>query len=76
MNSLSFSQRLALKKTIVSQIFNLSEHLGDFHSDELDIDIELEALKFPERYPMKLQESVVTLHLFCVGIYPLAFLVL
>ncbi len=35
-----------------SQITSV-EKFGDSHWDELDTDIERDALKFPERYPLK-----------------------
>ena len=49
----SFEQYPAFKKATIKQIFGFRERFGDFHWDELDIDIELDALKFPERYPLK-----------------------
>jgi hypothetical protein len=39
----------------LSQIFNFRESFGDFHWDELDVDIEMEALKHPEQYPLVFQ---------------------
>ena len=49
----SFEQYPAFKKATIQQIFKFRERFGDFHWDELDIDIELDALKYPERYPLK-----------------------
>jgi hypothetical protein len=51
----SFEQYPAFKRATIRQIFNFREHFGDFHWEELDIDIELDALKFPERYPLKFE---------------------
>jgi hypothetical protein len=49
----SLEQYPAFKKATIQQIFRFRERFGDFHWDELDIDIELDALKYPERYPLK-----------------------
>jgi hypothetical protein len=51
----SFVQYPAFQKAKVEQIFNFRENFGDFHWDELDIDIELNALKHPEQYPLKFE---------------------
>ncbi|MDI6769283.1 MAG: DUF2442 domain-containing protein [Anaerolineales bacterium] len=48
-----FSLYPAFKNATLNQIYNFRESHGDFHWDELDIDIELDALKFPERYPLQ-----------------------
>jgi hypothetical protein len=48
----SFSRYPAFKKATVNQIYNFRESHAELHWDELDIDIELDALKFPERYPL------------------------
>ncbi|MFZ5902139.1 MAG: DUF2442 domain-containing protein [Chloroflexota bacterium] len=37
----------------LEQIFNFQENDDDFHWPDLDIDIELEALQHPERFPLK-----------------------
>ena len=37
----------------LEKIFNLQENNGDFYWPDLDIDIELEALQHPERFPLK-----------------------
>jgi len=37
----------------LEKIFNFQENDGDFHWPDLDIDIELEALQHPERFPLK-----------------------
>ncbi len=49
----SFEQYPAFKKATIQQIFKFRERFGDSHWDELDTDIERDALKFPERYPLK-----------------------
>ena len=51
----AFEQYPAFQKARVEQIFNFREHFGDFHWEELDIDIELNALKHPEQYPLKFE---------------------
>jgi hypothetical protein len=51
----SFARYPAFYKATIEQIFNFRENYGDFHWDELDIDIELNALKFPEQYPLKFE---------------------
>ncbi len=51
----AFEQYPAFKKATIKQVFNFRESFGDFHWDELDIDIELDSLKFPERYPLKFE---------------------
>jgi hypothetical protein len=51
----SFERYPAFEQATVSQIFNFRESFGDFHWDELDIDIELEAMKHPEHYPLVFQ---------------------
>ena len=51
----AFERYPAFKKATVKQIFNFREHFGDFHWEELDIDIELDALKHPARYPLKFE---------------------
>jgi hypothetical protein len=48
----AFERYPAFRKASVGQIFNFRESLGDFHWDELDIDIEGDAIKHPERYPL------------------------
>ncbi len=50
---ITFEQYPAFRKATVEQIFNFRESFGDLHWDDLDIDIELEALKHPEQYPLK-----------------------
>lgn len=52
---ISFEQYPAFKKATVEQIFDFAEHFGDFCWERLDIDIELEALKHPENYPLKFE---------------------
>ena len=51
----AFSQYPAFAGATVNQIFSFRENFGDFHWDELDIDIELDALKSPEQYPLKFE---------------------
>jgi hypothetical protein len=44
----------AFKSATVEQIFNLKTQApGQLYWPELDIDIEVEALEFPEEYPLK-----------------------
>ena len=40
------------KKATVAQIHSLRRSMGGLHWDELDVDIEIEALKHPEQYPL------------------------
>jgi len=51
-----FDRYPAFEQATVGQIFNFRESFGDFHWDELDIDIELDALKHPEQYPLVFQD--------------------
>ena len=51
----SFERYPAFELATVNQIFNFRESFGDFHWDELDIDIELDALQHPEQYPLIFQ---------------------
>ena len=53
----SFERYPAFAEARVNQIFNFRESFGDFHWDELDIDIELDALKHPENYPLVYQNA-------------------
>jgi hypothetical protein len=52
----SFNRYPGFEHATLAQIFNFRESFGDLHWDELDIDIELDALKHPERYPLVYQE--------------------
>jgi hypothetical protein len=52
---IAFEQYPAFRKATVEQIFKFRERFGDFHWDDLDIDIELDALKRPEQYPLKFE---------------------
>ncbi len=52
---IAFEQYPTFRKATVEQIFNFRESFGDLHWDDLDIDIELEALKHPEQYPLKFE---------------------
>jgi len=52
---ISFKKYPAFKKATVEQIFDFTEHFGDFYWERLDIDIELESLKHPENYPLKFE---------------------
>ena len=52
----SFERYPAFELATINQIFNFRESFGDFHWDELDIDIELDALKHPEQYPLVFQD--------------------
>ncbi|MDO8754647.1 MAG: DUF2442 domain-containing protein [Anaerolineales bacterium] len=49
----TFEQYPAFQKATIEQIFNFREHFRDFYWEELDIDIELDALKNPGKYPLK-----------------------
>jgi hypothetical protein len=40
------------KKATVAQIRSFRRSKGGLHWDELDVDIEVEALKHPEQYPL------------------------
>ncbi len=40
------------KKATVAQIHSFRRSKGGLHWDELDVDIEIEALKHPEQYPL------------------------
>lgn len=51
----AFERYPAFEQATVSQVFDFRESFGDFHWDDLDIDIELEALKHPEMYPLVFQ---------------------
>lgn len=51
----AFERYPAFQKATIEQIFNFREHFGDFYWEELDIDIELDALKNPEKYPLKFE---------------------
>lgn len=51
-----FERYPAFKNATVDQIFNFREHFGDYHWDDLDIDIEIDALKSPEQYPLVFHE--------------------
>jgi len=52
---ISFEQYPAFKQATVEQIFDFAEHFGDFYWERLDIDIEMQALKRPENYPLKFE---------------------
>jgi hypothetical protein len=42
------------KKGTVEQILNVVEELpGSYHWPELDIDLGIESIRYPERYPLK-----------------------
>ena len=44
----------AFKSATVEQIFNLkTQDPGQLHWPDLDIDIEIAALEFPEKYPLR-----------------------
>jgi hypothetical protein len=51
-----FERYPAFAEATISQIFTFRESYGDFHWDELDIDIELDALKHPDQYPLVFQD--------------------
>ncbi len=48
----SFEEYPDFRNATLSQIFNFNEFDGDFHWPDLDVDIELDALKNPEHYPL------------------------
>ncbi len=47
-----FNRYPDFKTATVAQIFDFRSDGEEFHWDELDIDIDLEALKHPEKYPL------------------------
>jgi hypothetical protein len=47
----SFAEYPDFKNATVAQIHNFKSSFDDLHWPELDIDIELDALKHPERFP-------------------------
>ena len=47
-----FERYPAFQKARVEQIFNFEQDDVAFYWPELDIDIELDALKHPEKYPL------------------------
>jgi hypothetical protein len=49
----SFEDYPEFRETPVKQIFNFDQAFDHFHWPDLDIDIELEALQHPERFPLK-----------------------
>lgn len=49
---IDFEDYLDFKKATVSQIHSFRRSKAGLHWDELDIDIEIEALKHPEQYPL------------------------
>jgi hypothetical protein len=49
----SFEDYPEFREAPVKQIFNFDPSFDHFHWPDLDIDIELEALKHPERFPLK-----------------------
>ncbi|HEX7434254.1 MAG TPA: DUF2442 domain-containing protein [Anaerolineaceae bacterium] len=48
----AFDEYPDFKKATVAQIHSLRRFKGGLHWDELDVDIEIEALKHPEQYPL------------------------
>ena len=52
----SFKRYPAFQKAKVERVFHFEHDEGAFYWPELDIDIELDALKFPEHYPLIFQE--------------------
>ena len=52
----SFKCYPAFQKAKVEQIFYFEHDHGAFYWPDLDIDIELDALKYPERYPLIFHE--------------------
>ena len=51
-----FERYPAFQKARVEQIFNFEQDDDTFYWSELDIDIELDALKHPEKYPLIFRE--------------------
>jgi hypothetical protein len=49
----SFEDYPEFREASVKQIFNFDQAFDHFHWLDLDIDIELEALQHPERFPLK-----------------------
>ena len=49
---IGFAEYPDFKKATVSQIHSLRRHKAGLRWDELDVDIEIEALKHPEYYPL------------------------
>ena len=49
----SFEDYPEFRDASVNQIFHFDQSLDHYHWPDLDIDIELEALKHPERFPLK-----------------------
>ena len=52
----AFEQYPAFQKAKVKQIFDFEQDEDTFYWPELDIDIELDALKHPEKYPLIFRE--------------------
>ena len=52
----SFDRYPAFQKAKIEQVFNFERDDDAFYWPELDIDIELDALKNPEKYPLIFQE--------------------
>ena len=48
----AFERYPAFQRAKVEQIFNFEQDEDAFYWPELDIDIELDALKHPEKYPL------------------------
>ena len=42
----------AFRTATIEQIFNFEHQFDNFHWPDLDVDIELDALKHPENYPL------------------------
>jgi Protein of unknown function (DUF2442) len=49
----SFEEYPDFHKATEEQIFNFKQVFDQFHWPDLDIDIELDALKYPDRFPLK-----------------------
>ena len=49
----SFEDYPEFRDAPVKQIFHFDQAFDHFHWPDLDIDIELDALKHPERFPLK-----------------------
>lgn len=51
-----FDRYPAFKQAMIEQIFNFEVDEEQYHWPQLDIDIELDALRHPERFPLIFKE--------------------
>ncbi len=47
-----FDRYPGFRQATLDQIFNFEQNDDEFHWPSLDIDIELDALRYPERFPL------------------------